>query len=661
MLTGRLPLLKRALKVCVATSALAVAVAGPTLANPAVGSGPSTLSPTSWQSPATTAEQQLADKYAPIIAVQRQTKPCGPGEPYLPTNALTVIDHPDVELLDDRNRVVKTAPTAQDLANAPDSWHIDFPGNALRPGCDFERWFRANGDAETTVYARVATDPDHPDQLALQYWFFWIYNDWNNLHEGDWEMVQIVFDAPTAQAALLADPVEMVVAQHEGAERGPWADVERRGSRPVVFPAGGSHATFFDQDYFLGKSASAGFGCDDTRGPSDELDPLVILLPEFIDPDDTTGEFAWVSWRGRWGEDRPFFNNGPEGPIAKTQWAQPITWMNDSARTSSLRMPTVAGDVTDLFCTATERASVVLLKLFNNPLVVTGLLMLSAGLLFWLCRRTVWGPPLLRPIAQRRQGGQILRSAWTLLRAEWRRFTAVAALVVIAGLVGTGIRALLVHVPALSNLQLLMEGDSFWGVLLSLFAGALVTIPVAIAAITLAVLKASSIDAETTIDPQSATVDATTVPQVPRSRRWITVAALITLETVLLGPLSFLIGVYLLARWAAAPALAARGYGFRKALRESARLSKGRRSKTAAVMLIAVTMSTLTGPLIGALILIATGSSFGLVNALAGFITAFLLPWLAIVLVMMHADLAASSGTNTATTHSDNTVQNLGD
>ena len=48
------------------------------------------------------------------------------------------------------------------------------------------------------VYAHVATDPERPGKLALQYWLFYVFNDWNNLHEGDWEMIQLVFDASDA-------------------------------------------------------------------------------------------------------------------------------------------------------------------------------------------------------------------------------------------------------------------------------------------------------------------------------------------------------------------------------------------------------------------------------------------------------------------------------
>ena len=45
------------------------------------------------------------------------------------------------------------------------------------------------------MYAHVAYDPAYPGQLALQYWMYYVFNDWNNLHEGDWEMIQLNFHA----------------------------------------------------------------------------------------------------------------------------------------------------------------------------------------------------------------------------------------------------------------------------------------------------------------------------------------------------------------------------------------------------------------------------------------------------------------------------------
>ena len=97
---------------------------------------------------------------------------------------------------------MKVGPAAGDLVNRYE-YHLDFPGNALDPGCDFERWNRRlTQSGDPTVYAHVATDPRHPGRIALQYWLFYVFNDFNNLHEGDWEMIQLNFRARDATAAL---------------------------------------------------------------------------------------------------------------------------------------------------------------------------------------------------------------------------------------------------------------------------------------------------------------------------------------------------------------------------------------------------------------------------------------------------------------------------
>src|SRR6185312_11991160 len=118
------------------------------------------------------------------------------------------------------------------------------PGSALSPRCDYLRWERRlTAGHLPTVYAHLATDNGHPGKLALQYWLFYVFNDWNNLHEGDWEMIQLVFDASTAAQALQRPPVEVGYSQHEGAERAPWDDHKLElvdGTHPVVHPAAGS-------------------------------------------------------------------------------------------------------------------------------------------------------------------------------------------------------------------------------------------------------------------------------------------------------------------------------------------------------------------------------------------------------------------------------------
>ena len=230
-------------------------------------------------------EQALAERYAPVVMLVEQPEECGPGEPYEPM---------DVNLLFGERTVALRGPwNSTDLVKiGPDA---DGPRGALRvpPRLPRKRplpWLRVRavgpppvGRTEPTVYAHVATDPGFPGKLALQYWFFYAFNDFNNTHEGDWEMIQLVFDAADAAGALQEDhPAEVGYSSHEGAERATWGDDKLQvvdGTHPVVFPAAGSHANKFTEALYLGSSAEAGVGCDDTLGPHIELRPAVRTIP----------------------------------------------------------------------------------------------------------------------------------------------------------------------------------------------------------------------------------------------------------------------------------------------------------------------------------------------------------------------------------------------
>ncbi len=578
---------------------------------------------------------QLAELYRPYIGVQTQASPCAPGEAYLPTDALESIHRPEVTLRDSAGRILAAAPTAADLAAAPQNAYIDYPGNALAPGCDYERWFRAAGPPPPAVYGRVLTDPAHPGYIVVQYWMYWIFNDWNNNHEGDWEMMQVIFKSDSVQAALKTPPITVVVAQHEGAQQAAWGGVQRRDGRPVVYPAQGSHATFLSQARWLGKSAEAGFGCDDTRAPSTILDPTVIMLPDKVDP---ASEFAWVNWQGRWGERQPFFNNGSTGPVVKPQWTAPITWTDNIARTASLQAPDFGNAATDFFCSATERGSVLMLKLLDKPPLVGALLLVAIAGVVLLSRRTTWSPRVLSPVATRRRSGQMLSSAAGLLYNQRRRFAAIGAFVLAGGIVAGAVRRLLLSIPSVGDADLLMSGDAFSRALLAILAGSVITIPVAIVAVSLSMAVARDLDESD---------ERRSVRDLLRHRALGPVIAIVALAIILLGPLSFLVGAYLCTVWAAAPSIALRHGGVRSSLRASAKLTKGRRWRIAGLLLVTVGGAFIAGPLLATLVLIATGISFSVVNVLSSLITAALIPWVAIVLVMLHGDLNARCETTT--------------
>jgi len=49
------------------------------------------------------------------------------------------------------------------------------------------------------VYVHLATDPAYSGKLAVEYWFYYTFNDFTDKHESDWEMAQVDFDAPNAR------------------------------------------------------------------------------------------------------------------------------------------------------------------------------------------------------------------------------------------------------------------------------------------------------------------------------------------------------------------------------------------------------------------------------------------------------------------------------
>jgi hypothetical protein len=169
------------------------------------------------------------------------------------------------------------------------------------------------------VYGHAATGSD--GRLWLAYWFFYFYNDYNligpfikaGLHEGDWEMIQLRLD-PTGAAPDLA-----VYAQHAHASQRAWAGVERVGDRPVVYPARGSHASYFSAGVHW---TGDWFDFADGKRPAPPL-TLEILS-------DDAGANDWAVWPGMWGgttpppdDANPLDDSSPKGPGGHRQYKDP--------------------------------------------------------------------------------------------------------------------------------------------------------------------------------------------------------------------------------------------------------------------------------------------------------------------------------------------------
>jgi hypothetical protein len=400
------------------------------------------------------AAQRLARRYAPITMLrEQQDPPCETSaEQYKPTSVETMLGNPTVTLtrfIEGEGLVdVKKAPTSADLAGLGDGYYLELEGRALGDTCVYARGFARlveEGKAPIVTYAHIAREPNHTG-FALQYWFFWYFNQFNDLHEGDWEGMQLSFESETAAAALGEEPSEAIVFQHAGGERASWGDskVQKEGTHPIVYPAAGSHATFYDSAVYVqnGQNGS-GVGCDNTTAPLEELRPRPILLPEAAP---LHGRFEWLTYDGRWGEREAGFNNGPTGPQTKTVWREPFAWMADQ-RSTSPRLPggSVLGpQVAGAFCGAVATASdLVNLDIKSRPALIATLAVIAI-LIALFVGLTRWGPVDLEQLRAKRSFGQLVRTARRLYGRHWLVLVPVAIVAIpiiggtdyLAGLLG---------------------------------------------------------------------------------------------------------------------------------------------------------------------------------------------------------------------------------
>ena len=585
----------------------------------------------------------LADRYAPVVRLVSDTGDCGAGKPYMPIDVNLLFGEPTVALRGPwGNDLVKIGPSAKDLSHGLYEYHLDFPGNALSPGCAYLRWERRLVEGQKpAVYAHVATDPARPGKLALQYWFFYVFNDWNNLHEGDWEMIQLVFDASTAAQALRLRPVEVGYSQHEGAERAAWSDDKLElvdGTHPVVHPAAGSHANFYGEALYLGSSASEGVGCDDTWGPTFDVRPVVHTIPSSQAQARTA--FPWIAFEGRWGELQPAFFNGPTGPNLKTQWTEPIRW-SEGWRTRSYTVPggsAFGPGATGFFCDAVGSGSRALVQLVNRPLLFSLALAGLALFVAILLSRTTWRPAAPLRLARRRAWGQVLAASARMYRERILLFVGIGLVLVPISLLVTLLQTVILHATSVLGVQTGGESNG-------LVAFVVLAIGTALTLLGLGLVQAAGaralveIDAGRSVGPLGAyRLAADSVA--PLFGALLIAAILVSL---LAGSLFLIpVAVWLAGCWALiVPAIELEGASAIGALRRSGRLVRRRWLKVSSLIVAGGAMAILAGPVVGALLILGTGAPFWLVNVIAGVIYAVTMPFVAITTAYVYFDARA--------------------
>lgn len=588
----------------------------------------------------------LAHKYAPVLRLKEVPDSCGIGEPYVPIDVNLLMDNPEVALRGpwDPTSIVKVGPTAHDLAQGLFGYHLDFPGNALQPGCTYEEWqHHLVGGGRPMVYARVVTQAGAPGRLALQYWFFYVFNDWVNTHEGDWEMIQLNFDAATPADALIRHPVEVGFSQHSSAERATWGSAPLQivdGTHPVVYVANGSHANFFTSDLYLMRSSAEGVGCDDTTGPSLTIDPNLAVIPT-----DTAAYLRadpWLGFVGRWGERHAAFFNGPTGPNQKLQWTEPFTWATTSWRAETFAVPAagfVPRPATEFFCGAVAHGSTILRQAKVNPLPwLIGFAVLAIAII-WGGSKMVWTPADPSRLARRRHLGQVISCGAVRFWAHRRLFLGIGLVFVPIGIVVAFVQALAFNVWGLTPLVSDTGRGNAFVAGLALAAGVLMTF------LGLAIVQAAT--ARTVADLDAGRpVGVFSAYRGLRGRMGVLVRALafvVVVQVVLdLTIVLIPVALFVLVRWSLLGVVA----GLEEdpqpgVLRRSVALTSRHWWRTAVIALGVTGVALLVGPLVGGIVLVTTSASFAFVNIVAALVNVAALPFASVALTYLYYDLCA--------------------
>ncbi|MDX2022003.1 MAG: hypothetical protein SF187_17330 [Deltaproteobacteria bacterium] len=205
--------------------------------------------------------------------------------------------------------------------------YINSPGDGPQQDAWATAWLRIQGHTPATAlypptqYVHAFWLNRHLGLLAIQYWFFYPFNDWVNRHEGDWEHVATVFKGPTALENPGAfTPVATFFYFHEWVHEAKQVLHLRGGSaaakHPVVFVGGQgdmwnlwhcSHRQSGGSYPCAGRFANAGADRGWLVSPSEQVQPPArIILPEdfrlvMLPEPDHVSERQWPQlWWLRW-------------------------------------------------------------------------------------------------------------------------------------------------------------------------------------------------------------------------------------------------------------------------------------------------------------------------------------------------------------------------
>jgi hypothetical protein len=314
------------------------------------------------------------------------------------------------------------------------------------------------------------------------------------------------------------------------------------------------------------------------------------------------------------------------------QWENPLVWSDEEGRAGSIALPPIGAPAADFFCGASERFSMLLLDFLDHPLRVMLAIAVVVGAIVLAVRRTRWTPSTPLPIGQQRRNGMIWTSSvkYVWLRKKW--IVPFIAVLIMGGLLAQWLRQLVFRATSTGDLSdplnpnINTVGGLSYGVWLLIL---LPTVAFTIAGITRLMqldLTASASD-NNALSVSQATRDAVSPKRFFPSLFFTVFVFAIALFQVVL--------FWFTPRWILAPAFAPEAHPFKKA----AQLTRGHRRHIIVISFLTLSAATAIGPLIGAVLLLATNYSLSTISIVTATINAVLVVWGVITLNYLYADL----------------------